>query len=405
MACRAFSNPTMLLAGVGFLTFLTGLGGIEKETKTVGRNTGPWDLPALRQPPKITILNVGKMLTTLLYEGEPYQGKPMRVFAYLARPEKANGKLPAMVLVHGGGGTAFKEWAALWAGRGYVALAMDLAGHGPDKKRLPDGAPDQDDKARFAAEDVREYWSYHAVADVIRGVSLLANLPDVDPERIGITGISWGGYLTCIVSGLDDRLKVSVPVYGCGFIHETSAWVPIFHKMPEARRKLWVDHFEPSRYLGQAKMPVLFINGTNDFAYPLDSYQKSYRLAMKRALCITVKMPHGNRQGWAPVEIGLFVDSILRGGQSLTRIESVNREVQYVEVDFHAEVPVTSANLHFTTDTGAWKERQWQTRMAKVQGNTVRVELPEARPLVYFLALTDQRGATISTEHEVQSRP
>ena len=46
------------------------------------------------------------------------------------------GPLPAMVLVHGGGGKAFREWAELWAERGYVALAMDLAGHGPDGKRL-----------------------------------------------------------------------------------------------------------------------------------------------------------------------------------------------------------------------------------------------------------------------------
>ena len=55
------------------------------------------------------------------------------------------------------------------------------------------------------------------MADVIRGVSLLASLPDVDSKRLGITGISWGGYLTCIVASLDDRLRVAVPVYGCGF--------------------------------------------------------------------------------------------------------------------------------------------------------------------------------------------
>src|SRR5262249_5262137 len=155
---------------------------------------------------------------------EPYKGKPTRVFAYYAEPEKVNGKLPAMVLVHGGGGTAFPEWAQLWAKRGYVALAMDLAGHGEKRKRLPDGGPNQDDAARCGKNDVKEMWSYHAVAAVIRGHSLLRSLPNVDAEHIGITGISWGGYLTCIVAGVDDRFKVAIPVYGCGFIHENSAW-------------------------------------------------------------------------------------------------------------------------------------------------------------------------------------
>jgi dienelactone hydrolase len=362
--------------------------------------TGPWSLAALRQAPKVTEAEPGKPLTTLYYEGEPFHGKPTRVFAYLARPEKAEGKRPGMVLVHGGGGTAFKEWAELWAKRGYVALAMDLAGHGPDRKRLPDGGPNQDDPAKFGAEEIKDFWTYHAVADVIRGVSLLASQPDVDPERLGITGISWGGYLTCIVAGLDDRLKVAVPVYGCGFIHDNSVWIPTFQKMSDEKRKRWVENFEPSRYLGQAKMPVLFVNGTNDFAYPLDSYQKSYRLVKDHALCVTVNMPHGHAQGWAPAEIGLFVDQHLKGGKPLAKVTSAKREGGRVEVKFRADVPVTGAALHFTTDTGVWKERKWQTQSAKLEGMAVTATLPEARPLVYFLTLTDERKATVSTEHE-----
>ena len=366
--------------------------------------TGPWNVVALRQAPKVTEAEQGKPLTALYYEGEPYHGKPTRVFAYLARPEKSEGKLPGMVLVHGGGGTAFKEWAELWAKRGYVALAMDLAGQGPDRKRLPDGGPNQDDPAKFGADEIKDFWTYHAVADVLRGVSLLASQPDVDPERLGITGISWGGYLACIVAGLDDRLKAAVPVYGCGFIHDNSVWIPTFQKMSDEKRKRWVENFEPSRYLAPAKMPVLFVNGTNDFAYPLDSYQKSYRLVKDRALCVTVNMPHGHPQGWAPAEIGLFVDQHLKGGKPLVKVTSVKREDGRVEVKFRSEVPVTGAALHFTTDTGAWKERKWQTQPAKVEDMTVTANLPEARPLVYFLTLTDERKAAVSTEHEELSK-
>jgi alpha-beta hydrolase superfamily lysophospholipase len=69
-----------------------------------------------------------------------------------------------MVLVHGGGGKAFKDWAEHWARRGYVALAMDLAGHGP-RGRLSDGGPNQSDEVKFRefTESVaREMWTYHA---------------------------------------------------------------------------------------------------------------------------------------------------------------------------------------------------------------------------------------------------
>src|SRR5262245_7807203 len=272
-------------------------------------DSGPWKMEDLRKPPKVTVAKKGNV-SSIYYEGEPYKGKPTRVFAYLARPEKAEKKSPAMVLVHGGGGKAFEEWAKLWAKRGYVALAMDLAGCGPDGKRLDDGGPGQSDDFKFwvKSDDPKDFWTYHAVAAIVRGVSLLADLPDVDAERIGITGISWGGYLTCIVAGLDDRLKVAVPVYGCGFIHENSAWNGHFAKMDADHKKMWVKNFEPSQYLKDAKMPVLFVNGTNDFAYPLDSYKKSYQLVKDRNLCVTVKMPHGHSQGWAPVEIGIFAD-------------------------------------------------------------------------------------------------
>ena len=50
-------------------------------------------------------------------------------------------------------------------------------------------------------------------------------------ERVGLTGISWGGYLTSLAMSLDDRLKLAVPVYGCGFLGDNSAWVSTFEKL------------------------------------------------------------------------------------------------------------------------------------------------------------------------------
>ncbi|HVY69320.1 MAG TPA: acetylxylan esterase, partial [Verrucomicrobiae bacterium] len=112
------------------------------------RDTGPWDMTALKQSPTVVWGERQGLTQALYYEGEPVAGKPTRVFAYLGRPVDG-GVHPAMVLVHGGGGKAFKEWAEHWAKQGYVALAMDTSGQGPDGKHMADGAPDQSDATKF----------------------------------------------------------------------------------------------------------------------------------------------------------------------------------------------------------------------------------------------------------------
>jgi len=121
-------------------------------------STTPWDLIALSQRPEYEWSDQKSPVWSLYYKGEPYKNQPTRVFAYYASPAtlEANSAwakaFPAVVLVHGGGGTAFKEWAELWAKRGYAAIAMDLAGCSPDRKRLPNGGPGQSDKEKFDAE-------------------------------------------------------------------------------------------------------------------------------------------------------------------------------------------------------------------------------------------------------------
>lgn len=395
------------LAGLlaGLVAWLPGWGAAAAEPP---RYTGPWDVQKLKEVPRATFGAAQGLVQEVYYDGEPWRGKPTRVFAYLGRPEKAQGKVPGMVLVHGGGGTAFAEWATLWAKRGYAAIAMDLAGCGPGRKRLPDGGPGQDEHAKFrdfSETEADQMWTYHAVAAVIRGHSLLAAQPGVDPQRIGITGISWGGYLTCIVAGLDDRLKVAVPVYGCGFLHENSAWLPQFARMSPAQRQRWIRLFDPSRYLPGVRIPILFMNGTNDFAYPLDSYQKSYRLVPGPVdVRIEVRMPHSHPDGWAPKEIGLYVDSVLRDGEPLPRLGPLELRGGRVFAAVTARVPLVKGELHYTLDQGPWQKRNWQTQPASLGQGVVEAELPPKRPIVFYLSVTDQRGAMMSTQHaELQS--
>jgi dienelactone hydrolase len=347
-------------------------------------------------------------LNAIRYASEPYRGRDSWVFAYYARPKKGDGPFPAMLLVHGGGGKAFAEWAKLWADRGYVALAMDLAGNGPDGKPLKDGGPSQDDGTKFRPfepGEVKDTWPYQAVAAVLRGHAFLANQKEfVDKDRIGITGISWGGYLTCIVAGIDDQLKVAVPVYGCGFLADNSAWsaAGIFDRLEPEVRERWIANFDPSKYLPGTSCPILFVNGTNDFAYPLDSYQKSYNLVKSpRTLCVTVNMPHGHGVGWAPQEIGAFVDSVLKNEPPLASVSPLVVSSENVSATYDSASPLAKAELHYSTDTGPWKDRSWKTIAAHINrgAKTITAELPATRPLVGFVTAVDERGLTVSTPH------
>lgn len=360
-----------------------------------------WNASRLLRAPSV-VWGVSTGLTQeVYYQGEPLGGQPTRVFAYYGRPAEGLGPFPAMLLVHGGGGRAFREWAEHWAKRGYVALAMDLSGNGPGG-RMADGGPDQGDDIKFQPftdAEVREMWTYHAVAAVLRGHGLLLAQPEVDWRHIGVTGISWGGYLTCIVAGVDPWLKVAVPVYGCGFLHDNSVWLESrFQRMPADLRERWVYWFDPSQYLPGVLCPILFFNGSNDFAYPLDSYRRSFELVpADKTLSVVIALPHGHI--WNFPEVDAFVDRAMGRGEPFPRLEAKPAPPGHLRAQLsHAQIPV-KARLHYTTDQGAWQQRLWQATEAMVRGRSVESILPTTRPLAAFIAIEDARGLRVSTPH------
>ncbi|MDQ3815761.1 MAG: acetylxylan esterase, partial [Armatimonadota bacterium] len=140
----------------------------------------PWNIEALSTAPR-TYPAPGfeaKGLKALFYEGLPYRGQPTRVFAWYGAPEVPAGEqVPAMVLVHGGGGTAFENWVRLWNARGYAAIAMDVCGsvpggeHGKRPRHEHGGPPGWGgfDQVDWPLQD---QWTYHAVADIMLANSL-----------------------------------------------------------------------------------------------------------------------------------------------------------------------------------------------------------------------------------------
>ncbi|MBI5822272.1 MAG: acetylxylan esterase [Verrucomicrobia bacterium] len=401
---------------------------IAGSTRADDEKVGPWNLSALKQVvPTMRWADQTGPVHSLFYAGENYQGHATEVFAFYASPrtlgkaDDSKTKFPGVVLIHGGGGTAFAEWAWLWAKRGYAAIAMDLAGCRPpdpiydsktgvpvlnqaaDRKkrtRLPNGGPNQGHPEKFDSigGDTSDDWPFHAAASVIRAHSLLRSFAEVDAGRTAVTGISWGGYTTCLVASLDDRFKAAVPVYGCGFLFEgESVQKPSIDKLGE-RRELWIKTYDPSSLLPRCRVPILFVNGTCDIHYTLDSYQKSFDCVPgPKQMRIQVNMPHGHAPGWAPKEIGLFVDSYCKGGQALPIPGKLVVEGDHVRLPVKAVTAIKEASLHYTTDTGLRSKRKWQSVPAKVGEGVITAPRPPADANTWYISVTDDRGAMISS--------
>jgi hypothetical protein len=219
-----------------------------------------------------------------------------------------------------------------------------------------------------------------------------------------VTGISWGGYLSCIVAGVDPRFRFAVPVYGCGFLDEGSCWVPTFQQLGKEKATTWLENWDPSRYLANARMPMLWITGEVDFAYPLACVQKSYRLAKgDRYLSIKPGMRHSHPDGEVPAEIGAFANQIVKAGQPLARCTGQGLEGTRAWATFETKVPLAKAMLISTKDTGPWQKRTWKVQDASVDLATGRVtaEVP-GDVSAFYLAVIDARGLMASSEHIVR---
>ena len=387
-----------------------------------------WNMERLVVPPDFRWLNSESAVRSLLYQGEEYQGQSTEIFAYYASPATLAGQqasadhYPGIVLLHGGGGTAFSEWVEKWARRGYAAIAMDLGGKRPAEPEFDEGTgqivrrfdnvrakrtrvekpgPLDDHQAKFqnVNDDPTDDWQFHAVSAVVRAHSLLRSFPEVDAERTAVTGISWGGYLTCLAASVDSRFKAAVPVYGCGFLYDgESVQRPMIDRLEPRQRAEWIRLHDPSRFLRHCRVPIFFVNGTNDRHYPLKSYVRTYKLVRGAVtLRIEAGMRHSHGHGWAPLEIGRFVDHHLLKKQAMVQLEEPEVNGALVSSKFPADQKPIRAVLQYTNDQGPLVDRKWKSIEATLATGIVSAKLP-ADATIWCLAVTEEDGAMVTTK-------
>ena len=158
------------------------------------------------------------------------------VYAQIAMPAVAapDKKLPGILVLHGGG--QFAQWAPMhwvvqqWAAAGYVVVTCDLPGIASPAfadagsgtwRSVPYGSTPN----FTVTPDIKASWLYTAEATALKAFALLKTQPEVDPSKIGIVGVSWGGYSTIMLCGLlGDRVAAGFSTYGSGFYDEDSAF-------------------------------------------------------------------------------------------------------------------------------------------------------------------------------------
>ena len=91
------------------------------------------ELSHLAAPPLVVAsdrLSRSSNIHSLFFDALPYEGKATKTFAWLGMPEKKerHDKVPGIILVHGGGGTAFKEWVERWNDQGFAAMSIAVEG-------------------------------------------------------------------------------------------------------------------------------------------------------------------------------------------------------------------------------------------------------------------------------------
>lgn len=370
-----------------------------------------WKVNEFLIAPKFRWLDSESRVRSLLFKSERYEGKETEVFAYYSNPDLLTGsetsrKFPAVVLVHGGGGTAFREWVEMWASMGYAAIAMDLSGKNSSGERIANGGPNADHLNIFYRIDtveLKELWPYHSVASVILAHSWILSQPEIDRNHTFINGISWGGYLTSIAASLDNRFRAAVSVYGCGFYDEADRFKLELAKLSTANRDKWMRYFDPSVYLPYSEVKFLFINGNRDLHYNIVPFQKTYSLLSpeNRIVCIKPDMKHSHIDGWAPNEIRCFFDNMVSGFAGLPKTSGLKISNSGIYVNYCSPVSFKEARFYYSRDTESTNaNRNWLSMPAAfdLKESVISCELPEGGFSFGFFHVTDQRGLVASSE-------
>ena len=187
--------------------------------------------------------------------------------AWLVLPDGASAQRPAPLLlwVHGGPMSSWNGWQWRWnpwlaAARGYAVL-------------LPDPALSTGYGLGFIARGYQG-WGPRPYADIMAVTEAVAARDDIDGERAGMMGGSYGGYMANWIAGHTGRFRAIVSHAGLWALDQMfgTTDAPQFWQRefgPPRPDNAKYNENTPHRHVGKITTPILVIHGDRDYRVPV----------------------------------------------------------------------------------------------------------------------------------------
>lgn len=262
---------------------------------------------------------------------------------------------PAVVLIHGHHAPIRKQMAPYvraLAKRGIASVVLTLPYHGP---RRP---PHKSRGGPFVNPDPHRQRQAleQSVSDVSTVISWLQEQPGVDPEKIGVTGISLGALISHLAMGKDSRISAGVAMLGGGGLKRTQQERPgiITRRLGgrlDAEGLEIMRPVDPIEYADENRpRRVLMFEGARDWIFPNHSAEKFWE-ALGKPPIIWLDTGHiapVRIEGSAARTSAAYLDAVWQGKPAT--VDALPR----------AYVPTVKIGTIFGLDSIATPAVQWQ---------------------------------------------
>jgi len=247
-------------------------------------------------------LEVPEEMNFKSFDGTQIQGWLMKPFGF-----RDDRKFPLILSIHGGPhgmfGWAFNPTFQVYAARGYAVLFLNPRGSTGYGQRFSDGTLNE-----WGGGDYRDLMA--GVDDVLRRYSW------IDGDRLGVTGGSYGGFMTNWIITQTPRFRAAVAVASVSNLisfYSTSLYQDLVHA--EFNGFPWDNYdllwqWSPLRYARQAQTPTMFIHGELDNDVHITQAEEMYMALKRRGVdSVFVRYP---REGHGLREPKHRVDALVR---------------------------------------------------------------------------------------------
>jgi dienelactone hydrolase len=350
-------------------------------------------------------------ITSFYLTGGGNAAGPNRVFCASAVPDGVDGPFPVLFVFHGGGGHASGALALALARNnpGFATVAIDYNGQFMPSKQPVTRWTTQTEELRARRLDLDpnplNFPMYHNVQAARRVLDWVEEQPWADKARFGASGVSFGGWVSYVLAGVDDRIaSVVAQVSAAGTRGMRGRSSQPHDWEPREQVETWIRHADPASYASATRAPVFMRLAANDRHFWLDGAAYHRALFPGRVEWLIVpNSDHGNGGPELPDPHGLWHRAIHFNGTPFPSFGKAgfSDNGNSVAVAVESARPLKSVHLAWSPGTAVSPARYWRWIAAKERNGIWAAELPEGHAglggAFYFTAV-DVDGRAVSSD-------